>query len=83
MISNSDSFNVDLTARDNDGKTGFQLAQDEEESEVVNLIKSKMLNIAFQNTLNGQTQNNNNFLQKGIMLESQRFQRHPQISLFC
>ena len=47
MISNSDSFNLDLTARDNDGKTGFQLAQDEEESEVVNLIKSKMPNIAF------------------------------------
>ena len=47
MISKSESLKLDLTARDNDGKTGFQLAQDEGKSKVVNLIKSKMPNLAF------------------------------------
>ena len=47
MINNSESLKLDLTARDNDGKTGFQLAQDEGKTEVVNLILSKMPNIAF------------------------------------
>ena len=47
LINNSQSLNIDLTARDNNGKTGFQVAQDEGETEVVNIIESKMPNIAF------------------------------------
>ena len=47
MISNSNSLKLDLTARDNEGKTGFKWARDMGKSEVVNLIKSKMPNIAF------------------------------------
>ena len=46
MINNSESFKLDLTVRNN-GETGFQIAQDCGESEVVNLIKSKMPKIAF------------------------------------
>ena len=42
MINNSESVNLDLTARDNDGKTGFDWAQDLRKTDVINLIRTKM-----------------------------------------
>ena len=47
MINNSESFNLDLTARDNDGQTGFQMAQERGRTNVVNMIQTKMSQIAF------------------------------------
>ena len=48
LINNSEYFKLEyFTARNVFGKTGFQLAQDMGRTEVVNLIKSKMPNIAF------------------------------------
>ena len=38
---------LDLTARDKFGKTGIQLAQDEGETDVVNLIQINMPQMAF------------------------------------
>ena len=46
MIDNSVLFGLDLTIRDNWGKTGFQLAQRFEKTDVINLIKEKMPSIA-------------------------------------
>ena len=47
MINNSESFNLDLTARTNRGNTGFQLAQKSRKTGVVNMIRTKMPQIAF------------------------------------
>ena len=46
LIDNAKSFNLDLKAKDNDGRTGFQLAVQFGEPNVVRLIKSKMPSIA-------------------------------------
>ena len=46
MINNSESLKLDLTARDNNGDTGFKLAQRYGYTDVVNLIQSKMPRIA-------------------------------------
>jgi len=54
MINNSESVNLDLTAKDNGGITGFQLAQPMRRSDVVKLIKSKipyLVEIVFWETL--------------------------------
>ena len=42
MIENSDSIGLDLRLRDNDGKTGFQLAQEYQQTDIINLIKMKI-----------------------------------------
>ena len=47
MIENMQSFNLDLEAKDNAGKSGFQLAKIFKKFYVVNLIKKKMPCIAF------------------------------------
>ena len=54
MMNNAEAFKIDPTAKDNDGRTGFQLAKPKSfhnpfiplTSGVVNLIKSKMPSIA-------------------------------------
>ena len=47
MINKSESLKLDLAARDDDGWTGYKLARMVGKSEVVNLIKAKMPNLAF------------------------------------
>ena len=47
MITNYQSLNLDLTARDRDGRTGFQLARDFQRFDVENIIKTKVPKIAF------------------------------------
>ena len=46
MINNSESVNLDLTARENGGRTGFQVAQYYGGTNVVKLIRMKMPQIA-------------------------------------
>ena len=46
MIDNSRDYKFDLEAKDNDGKTGFQLAEDFKKLCVVDLIKRKLPIIA-------------------------------------
>ena len=46
MINNSEALYLDLTARENGGRTGFQVAQYWGHTDVVNLIQSKMPRIA-------------------------------------
>ena len=41
MIKNAKNFNFDLTAKDNNGRTGFQLEKYLEKKHVTNLIKRK------------------------------------------
>ena len=43
----SKSLKIDLTARNKKGKTGFKMAQDRGKTKVVNLIQTKMPQIAF------------------------------------
>ena len=38
---------IDITATDKDGRTGFMIAQDYGNTEIVNLIKEKLPSIAF------------------------------------
>ena len=42
MIDNAKSFNIDLKAKDEHGKTGFQLATELEKTAVINLMKQKL-----------------------------------------
>ena len=46
MIDNSKTFGLDLTLKNNDGKTAFQLAQQYQQTDIINLIKRKMPSIA-------------------------------------
>ena len=47
MINKSESLKLDLTARDKIGQTGFQLALLNGWTDVVNVIRIKMAQIAF------------------------------------
>ena len=42
MIEKSESYMIDLTAKNGDGITGYQIAGEFKNTEVVNLIKTKM-----------------------------------------
>ena len=42
MIDNAESFNLDISAKDNDGRTGFELAKFNKKFEIVDLIQRKM-----------------------------------------
>ena len=46
MIEHSKIFGLDLTLKDNEGRTGFQLAQQNQHTEVINLIQREMPTIA-------------------------------------
>ena len=49
MIDNFELFGLDLiTLKDNQGRTGFQLAQLSQRTDMINLIKRKMPSIAYQ-----------------------------------
>ena len=42
MIENAETLEIDLTAKDKDGKTGFQLAEEHGNEDIVNIIKEKL-----------------------------------------
>ena len=42
MLDNAEFFGLDLTAKDNFGRTGFQIAKQYMHTDVINLIKRKM-----------------------------------------
>ena len=46
MIEQSESLELDLKAKDSDGQTGYQRAQAYRETDVVNLIQTKMPSLA-------------------------------------
>ena len=46
LITNAEAFNIDLTSKDKNGKTGFQIAQDRNRNDVANLIKTRIPYIA-------------------------------------
>ena len=46
MLDKADALQLDLTAKDNAGRTGFQRAQSQGKTAVVNLIKAKRPSIA-------------------------------------
>ena len=46
IIDHSELFGIDLLLKDNDGMTGFQLAQIHQHTEVINLINKKIPSIA-------------------------------------
>ena len=46
MLDKADALQLDLTAKNSDGQTGFQVAQSEGRTAVVNLIKAKRPSIA-------------------------------------
>ena len=45
MIDNSELFGIDLTLKDNYGNSGFDLAQQNQKTDTINLIKRKMPSI--------------------------------------
>ena len=47
LMKYSDSYNIDLTAKDWSGLTGFQQAKQDKEYDVVRIIKRTMPQIAF------------------------------------
>ena len=47
MMDNAESFKLELTAKTRYGETGFQLAKQTKEYDVINLIKRKMPSIAY------------------------------------
>ena len=47
MMKNAKDFKIDLTAKDLNGKTGFQLAEKHVNKDITNIIKIKMPIIAF------------------------------------
>ena len=47
MIDNAEVLKIDLIARDDFGRTGFQWAKERRHADVVNLINRKMPNIDF------------------------------------
>ena len=52
MIDNAKNFKLDLTAKDNEGKTVFLCAEKFEETQVVNLIKRKKCEVLPQTDSN-------------------------------
>ena len=44
-MENAGSFNIDINAKDNNGRNGFQLAKFHDSTEVVNFITKKWSNI--------------------------------------
>ena len=42
MIENRESFNLDLSAKDNHGRTGYQVAKEFGQTDVINLIEEKL-----------------------------------------
>ena len=47
MMINAESYKIDLTAKDLEGETGFQLAKGSGKMDIVNIMKRKMPKIAF------------------------------------
>ena len=47
MVENAKFCKLDLTARENTGRTGYQLAKENGKTDVVNLIEEKLLSITF------------------------------------
>ena len=41
LITNAEAFNIDLSSKDKNAKTGFQIAQDRNRNDIVNLIKTQ------------------------------------------
>ena len=48
MIERSKYHKIDLTAKDKYGKNGYQIAESRKNTEVINLIKTKMPRIVVQ-----------------------------------